>query len=45
MKVVLVALFLVLGFGACAQKSMIDDGSYERANSANERAQSGLAKD
>jgi hypothetical protein len=45
MKVVLIALFFLLGLNACAQKSMIEDGSYERANSANDRAQSSLSRD
>ncbi len=45
MKVVLIAFFLVLGFSACAQKSISHDGSYERANAANDKAQAELAKE
>jgi hypothetical protein len=45
MRVSLVVFLLLLGFSACAQKSMIEDGSYQRANSANDRAQAGLGKE
>jgi outer membrane lipoprotein-sorting protein len=45
MKVILIAMFLLLGLSACAQKSVSHDGSYERANAGYDKAQADLAKE
>ncbi len=43
MKYVLLSMFIVFGFTACSTHN--PNGSYERANSASEKAHSGLDKE
>jgi outer membrane lipoprotein-sorting protein len=45
MKVILMAIFLLVGFSACAQKSVNHYGSYERANAASAKAHADLSKE
>ena len=42
MKILLVSLFIILGFSACATH---DDGYYDRANRASEKSLIGLDRD
>jgi hypothetical protein len=42
MKILLVSLFVILGFSACTTH---DDGYYDRANRASEKSLHGLEKD
>jgi len=44
MKFILVSIFVVLGISACSTKHN-PNGSYDRANNANEKALQGLEKD
>lgn len=44
MKLLVLSLFIVLGFNACTTRHNTD-GSYERANSASEKALIGLERD
>jgi len=38
MKIVILSLFVVLGFSACSTKEHNPYGSYERSNAASEKA-------
>ena len=42
MKILLISLFVVLGFSACATH---DDGYYDRANRASEKSLKGLERE
>ena len=42
MKILLLSLFVVLGFSACATH---DDGYYDRANNASQKSLDGLERD
>jgi len=45
MKIVILTLFVMIGFSACSGKKVNHNGSYDRANNASEKAQNKLERD
>jgi len=45
MKIVIFSMLVMIGFSACSGKKVNHNGSYDRANTASEKAQNKLEKD